>query len=278
MIADLIWLPVRQAKKKMKNFKQVLKEVNVIVDEVLAFDIILTSVLIFLAFYLALMLISLNPWYALFPTLVYLAFLLYIDLNMNKYKIVENKYAPLYEKLRTAADNVNIENEVVDELEHEVVGDLKNVKVSSFVKIRKVSYKVLGSVILCLAILFVSIYDVNFGDFSIVFERIKDIPIFGEGGGEGGGIGDLLAAGAGGGDEDIYGEESIARIGNQEVKIKIKHSNIEVVGSEIYEVPEKEFEETFPDEIFAVSAGSYEEKITIENQKLVKDYFKELSK
>jgi len=262
----------------MKGFKNILKEVNVNVDEVLAFDIILTSVLIFLGFYLGLMLFNLNPWYALFPTLVYLAFLLYIDLNTNKYKIVESKYAPLYEKLRTAADNVNIENEVIDELEQEVARDLRNVRVSSFVKIKRVSSKVLASVILCLVILFVSIYNVNFGDFSATFDGIKDL-IYKEGGaGEGGELGDELVAGKGNGDEDIYGEESIARIGMQEMEIKIKQPTMEIIGSEIYEVPEKEFEETFPDEIFAVSSGSYEEKITIENQKLIKDYFKELSK
>ncbi len=263
----------------MKNFKSVLKEVNVIVDEVMAFDIILTSVLIFLGFYLGLMLINLNPWYALFPTLVYFAFLLYIDLNTNKYKIVENKYAPLYEKLRTAADNVNVQNEVVEELDKEVIDDLKNVRVSSFVKIRRVSYKVLGSVILCLLILFASIYGVSFGDFNVALETVKDF-VYKEGGAGGGsGLGDELVSGTGEGEGgEIFGEESIAKLGMNELEIRIKQPTIEMIGSEVYEVPDKEFEETFPDEIFAVSSGSYEEKITIENQKLVKDYFNELSK
>ncbi len=262
----------------MKGFDKVLKEVNIIVDEVLSFDIILTSVLIFLGFYLGLMLINLNPWYALFPTLAYLSFLLYRDLNTNKYKIVEDKYTPLYERLRTAADNIDRENEVVDELEHEVADNLRDVRVSSFVKIKKVSYKVLGSVILCLIILFVSIYNVNFGGFSAVFEGVKEL-VYKEGGSGGGDMpGDELVAGKGGEDGEIYGEESIARIGNQEINIKIKQASLEVVGSEVSEAPEREFEETFPEEIFATSAGGYEEKITIENQKLVKDYFKELSK
>jgi len=262
----------------MKNFKSVLKEVNVMVEEVLAFDIILTSVLIFLGFYLGLMLLNLNPWYSLFPTLAYLAFLLYRDLNTNKYKIVENKYAPLYEKLRTAADNVNKENEVVDELDDEVVSDLRNVRVSSFVKIKKVSYKVLGSVILCLIILFASIYNVNFGEWGIDLDMVKNL-VYKTGTGQGGeGVGDELVSGEGGEGDEIYGEASIAQIGNQQLEIKIKQPTLEIMGSEFYEVPEKEFEETFPDEIFAIAAGGYEEKITIENQKIVKDYFKELSK
>lgn len=261
----------------MKHFKRVLREVNLIVDEVLAFDIILTSVLIFLGFYLVLMFFNLNPWYSLFPTLGYLAFLLYIDLNTNKYKIVENNYAPLYEKLRTAADNVEVENEIVDELEDQVVADLRNVKVSSFVRIKRISYKVLGSVILCLIILFVSIYGINFGDL-VDFDRVWDI-VYKEGSGVGGeGVGDELVVGTGEGEGDIYGGESIAQLGMQQIEIRIKQPSMEIIGSQIYEIPDKEFEETFPDEIFISSAGSYEERITIENQKLIKDYFNELSK
>ena len=261
----------------MKNFKKVLKEVNLIVEEVLAFDIILTSVLIFLGFYLVLMLLNFNPWYSLFPTLAYLTFLLYVDLNTNKYKMVENKYAPLYEKLRTAADNVDVENEIVEELEQQVTDDLRNVRVSSFVKMRKVSYKVLGSILLCLAILFASIYNVQFGDM-IGFDAIKDF-VYKTGSGTGGeGTGDELVSGLGAGEGDIYGEDSIAQIGMNQLEIKIKQPTTEIIGSEVYEIPEKEFEETFPEEIFATSAGSYEERITIENQKLIKDYFKELSK
>lgn len=262
----------------MKDFKAILKEVNRVVDEVLSFDIILTSVLIFLVCYLILMLVNLNPWYSLFPTLGYLLFLGYIDLNTNKYKIVENKYAPLYEKLRTAADNVNTENEVVNELENDVVRNLRDVRVSSFVKIKKISYKVLGSVVLCLLILFASIYNIHFGGLDTAFDKVRDL-IYREGtGGGDGAIGDELVVGKGGGEGDIYGEESIAKIGSQEVEIRIKQPTMEVAGSENYEMPEKEFEETFPEEIFASSSGGYEEKITVENQKLVKDYFKELNK
>jgi len=261
----------------MKTFKGVLKEVNLIVEEVLAFDIILTSVLIFLGFYLALMLFNVNPWYSLFPTLAYLSFLLYVDLNTNKYKIVENQYQPLYEKLRTSADNVEQENEIVDELQHEVVSDLRNVKISSFVKINKISYKVLGSLIICLLILFTSIYNVHFGDFNITLDQIGSI-IYKSGRSIGNESGDEFVAGDSEGDDDIYGEGSIAKIGNKELEIKIKQASLEIIGNQLEDIPEKEFEETFPDEVFAEASGSYEERITIENQKLVKNYFKELSK
>jgi len=261
----------------MKDFRKVLKEVNLAIDEIMAFDIILTSVLIFLIFYFFLMMFNLNPWYSLFPTLAYLAFLLYIDMNKNKYKIVEDKYAPLHEKLRTAADNVHLDNMVVEELEEEVTKDLSNVNVSSFVKLSRVSYKVLGSVILCLLILFASIYNMHFGDLSLVLDKADEF-IRGSGGGVSDGKGNILAAGEGEGEDDIFGQQGMAALGNSETQVKIRQPSVEIIGTDENTIPDKEFEETFPDEIFAVSSGAYEEKITVENQQLVKDYFKEISK
>ncbi|MBU0628976.1 MAG: hypothetical protein KKC75_07330 [Nanoarchaeota archaeon] len=263
----------------MKGFKAILREVNFIVTAVLIFDIILASVLIFLSFYLALMLFSLNPWYSLLPTIICLGFLVYKGNMTNKYRIVEEHYQPLYEKLRTSADNVEQDNVVVDELEKEVVKDLQNVRVSSFVKIDRISYKVLGCILLCLIILFVSIYNVSFGDFNLGLDKVKELVYKSGGAGSGNSTGDELVSGTGGeGDQDIFGENSMAKIGNNELEIKIKQPSLEIVGSMIEEIPEREFEETFPDEISMTSSGSYEDKITLENQKLVKDYFKELSK
>ena len=263
----------------MKGFKSVLKEVNFIVTEVLVFDIILTSVLIFLSFYLALMLFSLDPWLSIWPTLIYLGVLIYKGKMMNKYRIVEEHYQPLYEKLRTSADNVDLDNVVVDELENEVIKDLQNVRVSSFVKIDRISYKVLGCIILCLIILFVSIYNVNFGDWNMGLDKVKGFVYKGGGAGGGNSTGDELVSGKGdGSDQDIFGDKSMAVIGNNELEIKIKQPSLEIAGSAIEEIPEREFEETFPDDIAITSSGSYEDRITIDNQKLVKDYFKELSK
>ncbi len=259
----------------MKDFKSVLKEINRILDEILVFDIILNSVIIFLTCYLGLMLLSLNPWYALFPTLAYFIALLFRDIKKNKYMMVEEKYTPLYEKLRTSVDNADVNNEVVEELKKEVINDLRNVKVSSFVRMRRITAKVFSCVFLCFIILLLAMYGIQLANFNLKFEKVKEL-IYGIGKGGGDEGGDELTAGSGEGDENIYGREHIAKLGKEELKIKIKMPTIETI-SEIEEPPEREFEEAFPDEIFTSASGAYEEKIAIENQKLVKEYFKKLS-
>ncbi|MBI2138013.1 hypothetical protein HYU13_00335 [Candidatus Woesearchaeota archaeon] len=259
------------------NFRKVLKEVNLILDEVLLFDVILNSVIIFLAVYLALVLLNFNPWYALFPTLGYFVYLLYIDVRQNKFVMVEKAYTPLYERLRTAADNVDKENEFVQALQEEVVEALKKVQVSSFVRIPRITGKMLASVFLCFAILLAAIYNVNLGSIDFSFaDKLKGF-MYGQGE-EGDGEGTFENVAGLGGSEDIFGEESLSVIGAQELDIRLQQASIEVSSSELEDPPQSDFEEAFPDEISATSTGSFEEKINVEDQKLIKEYFKELAR
>lgn len=259
------------------NFKKALREVNIVLDEVLVFDVILNSVLIFLGVYLALVLLNMNPWYALYPTLGYFIYLLYEDVTKNKYLMVEKAYAPLYERLRTAADNTEKENELVAALQMEVVAALRNVPVSSFVKTPRITAKIFASVLLCFAILLAAIYNINMGRVQWgISDKMKGI-FYGSGdSGKGGGTFEL-AAGQNV-DDDIFGNETIAKIGDEALTMRIQQASFEVMASELEDPPRRDFEELFPDEITATASGSFEEDINTEHQKLVKDYFKELSK
>ena len=261
----------------MKDFKQVLKEVNVILDEVLLFDVILNSVLIFLGTYLVLMILNLNPWYSLLITLAYFVALLYRDIKKSKYKMVENAYEPLYESLRTAADNADAENEVVEELKQEVVSNLRHVPVSSFVKTPRITGKILASVLLCFTILLAAIYNIAIPEFGLDIPKSFTELVLGSGEGSGDAEGTGVNKG-GGAEDELYGEDGVAELGDEELTMTIKKSNVESIGLLVQDPPIREFEETFPDEVFATSSGSFEEKISLENQQLVKKYFKELSK
>ncbi len=261
----------------MDDFKGVLKEINRRIGGVLVFDIILTTVLLFLLCYLALILFRLNPWYGLVPALIYFLFLLYKSIKTNKYRMIEKRYRPLQEKLRTAVDNVNTTGTVITNLEKEVVNDLKKVSISSFIGMRKTSFKLFCCILVCFAILSSSIYNLHFEGFDKAFNKTKNF-LYEKFGKQGGGTGYEAMAGDGGEEGDIYGRESVAKIGTKGMELKIKQASLEIVGAGIEETPKKEFDEAFPDEIFATSSSGYEEKIAAENQKLVKNYFKELSK
>ena len=106
----------------MKNFINVIKEIDRTLNMVFVFSSILNAAIFFLSVYLLLSIVNLYPILALIPAAVYFALRLYSRLKMDKRKIVESKYEPLKEKLRTAADNIKEDNPVINELEEEVEG------------------------------------------------------------------------------------------------------------------------------------------------------------
>lgn len=252
-----------------------MKEINSTLNHIILFDNILNSLIIFLSVYLVLSIFSFYPIAALAPALVYLTAISYISIVGNKAKIVEGKYANLNEKLRTAADNIQLENPVVEALQEEVIEEIKEVRASSFYNQRRTSLKILASVILCFLIVFVATLNLDFLNFRVLIDNIQLIEKEILGAEEGG---EIPSAGEGD-SRDIYGEESIATLGGKELEIEIKPVNYEINVKSIGDVAEKkQFEEEFPEEVFASSTEGFEENIPIDHQELVKEYFKELAK
>ena len=237
------------------------------------FETILNAAIFFLAVYFLLSLVNLFPILAFIPALVYFIIRLYVNFKKDKRLIVENKYAPLKEKLRTAADNINEENPVVNELEEEVVHDLRNVGLSSFVQTKPVSYKIFVTILLSFAIVFATqqnLYVVDLSKFLSnlpgILENINPLK-----------IADNTPLGEINESNDIYGESRLAVLGERQIDIKIKPVNYEVNVREEGDVEKKQFNEIFPKEVAIEQASAFEEKIPEEQQELVKKYFDKLA-
>jgi len=258
----------------MKKFIGIIKEMNRTLNNIVLFNNLLNAILIFLAAYILLSIIDFRPFLAIIPAIAYLAYFTYNQFIKDKAEIVEEKYEPLKEKLRTAEDNLNMDNPIVDALQEEVAGEMKNVRVSSFVDQRKISYRILAAIVLCFLIVLLSTFN-TFINFDILRDKLAFYKIINNDAEEG--ISDIPAAGTAS-NEDIYGEDSIATLGNEVIDVEIKPVSYELVGSASEEEEEgMVFEETFPEEVFATSAEEYGESIPIEKQELVKEYFKKLA-
>ncbi|MBI2208357.1 hypothetical protein HYU50_02575 [Candidatus Woesearchaeota archaeon] len=257
----------------MKTFIKVVKEINNTLNFLIIFESALNAAIFFLVVYLLLSLINLYPILAVIPAAVYLAARMYANSKADKRVIVENKYAPLKEKLRTAADNIKEENPVVNELQEEVIYDLKNVGLSSFINTKQVSYKILATILLSFAIVFattMNLYIVDLNQFlgSIpdtisklsLMKRSSNTP-----------IGDVNES------SDIYGDSKLAVLGEQQIDIRIKPVNYEVSVREEGDVEQKQFDEIFPREVDIKQSSAYEENIPQEQQELVKNYFNKLA-
>lgn len=253
----------------MKQFQNVVKEINRTLNELILFENITNTVIVFLVFYLILSVLDFHPLFALVPALIYLGFYSYISFKSSKPIIVESKYAPLKEKLRTAADNVGLENPIEEELEYEVTSEMKNVGLSMFINPKTLSYKIFAVMMLSFLIIFATTLNLKLLEFAK--QKVPDIFEKGPKG-----VGNFVAVKLNT-DEDIYGKEDVAKLGDKELNIRIKPVDFKVNVREQGDVNQQKFEATFPKEFVVRETVAYEENIPQEQQELVKNYFKKLA-
>ncbi|MBS3100756.1 hypothetical protein J4204_01335 [Candidatus Woesearchaeota archaeon] len=252
----------------MKEFSQVVKEINRTLNELIFFENIVNTTMVFLVFYLVLSVLDFKPLWALVPALAYLGFYSYISFRSYKPGIVESKYAPLREKLRTAADNIGMSNPIVEELEYEVTSEMKNVGLSMFINPRILSYKIFGIMLLSFMIIFAATLNIKFLEFAKskvpdIFEGPK-------------GVGNFVAVKLNT-SEDIYGKNDVAKLGDKELNIRIKPVDFKINVKEEGEAQQQKFDSVFPKELTVRETTAYEENIPQEQQELVKNYFKKLA-
>jgi len=268
---------------KMKGFKNAIADIRNTLNKLIIFDTTINAILVFLIALFFLSLFNLHIIYPVAVSLIYFVYYLRKRLKLSKIRVVEQKYKNLNEKLRTAAEYTNEENPVVKELHSEVLGELREVEEAAFVDQRKIYLKALGIVALSFIILFLSpftfgVFDFNFNlddqelsesdDSSGLAESGNSRIRFSVGNQDTG----LKKAG-----DDIYGEPIIAKLGDEEIKIRIRPAGIELSIRDIQETDFPDFTESYPSEIQAVAAESFEEDIPKEDLELVKNYFNRLA-
>ena len=254
----------------MKKFSDVVREINRTINQLVLFENLVNTILIFLVFYLILSVIDFYPLYSLAPALIYLIVYSYINFRSSKPLLVERKYAPLREKLRTAADNVNLENPIIAELEQDVTNEMKNVGLSMFINPRNLSYKIFAVMALSFLIVFTSSLNVKL--LELAKQKVPDI--FDTRGIKG--VGNFVAVKLNT-SQDIYGKDNVAKLGDNELNIRIKPVDFKVNVKEEGEASKQRFETVFPNEFAVKETAAYQENIPQEQQELVKNYFKKLA-
>ncbi|MFH1642225.1 MAG: hypothetical protein ABIC04_04965 [Nanoarchaeota archaeon] len=267
----------------MKNFKTAITEIYTSLNSILIFEDLLSGVLIFLIGYILLLLFNLNVFYSILPAVIYLVYEISKHLNKNlnndKLKIVEDVYPNLNEKIRTAADNTYMENPVTDELQSEVLKDLRNVRLSSFFSTKKTTYKLFACIIICFLIVIVALLNFKLADFGIKFK--KDPGYLTGGFSNESSDSDIASAGSAGSD-NIFGEESVATLGSEQLNIELNSLSFELTNvRKETDIPISDFEQSFPDEVEMLqncdSDCVLENDIPVDQQELVKKYFIKLA-
>ena len=255
----------------MQDFGRAMREVKRTLNQIFLFEVLLNGLLLFLVVYFLLLLINLSPSWAFFPALIYIPVAAYLRLNVNKARVVEGRHSALREKLRTAADYMGRENSMVEELEGEVLREMRNVGVSQFVNAKGLSYRILIITILSFGIIFSSTLNLQLID-------VNDLHLFGDESNRqtSKGAGDFDAVKLKS-DDNIYGNDDVAQLGSEELNIQIKPVDFKVSVKEEGDLDIGTFNDIFPKDAYLKEGEESKENIPKEQQELVKNYFKQLA-
>lgn len=258
----------------MKKIIRAVNELKVVLIKIKMYESLADTLLIFLFAYLVCMLFYIPWWVSIFPTFAFMLYNTRKKFDAVKFKRVENIVPELRYQLTTAADNLFKENEIVDGLQNDVIDNMKKVKVSYFVPFKKIWREMVVIGFLCFVIILISSLNVKLVDYKIVMDELKDI---GDVGSDYDFDMDPLTAG-GAENDDIFGNESIAELGQEELNLQINPVLSEINIEDIKDVEEKDFKDTmFPDEIVASTDSSFDEDIPKENKEIVKRYFSSIA-
>ncbi|MDP4012733.1 MAG: hypothetical protein Q8R00_03970 [Candidatus Nanoarchaeia archaeon] len=257
----------------MKALVRALAEIKKLVLFVTLFTNFIDSVLVFLVFCLLFILFKIPGYYALIPFFVYFVVFGRRKIRSINYRYVEKRVPKLKERLRTVADNLGRDNELIRSLNDDVLRDVKYVNTGAFLGDKK---------------LFTKIFFISIMSFLVILSSASNFAIIGwkeavEGvsnliGEEQRSIfGNITEIGFEEGDENIYGEESVAELGLEEIDLTLDTAASGININKVSDVENKEFNEQFPQDIYATTDSSYNERISKENQEIVKNYYESIT-
>jgi hypothetical protein len=235
------------------NIKALFRELRWEVFKIIILDSILDTTIFFFLAHLIVSFFKLSIYFSIvFASLLFIGNI-YYRMKSIKLRDVETKNPSVKEILRTANDNVDETNFVAMALFEDLVQRMKNVSSGSMVKHGHVLTKMsviflLGFVMIIMSANSVTIDIVDLPGFEGKYSKTKRVAreIFGIEFNE---------------STDIYGDTSIAKLGTEDVTMKINPMMNEVNLAQVKDVEEQMFEEArFPSEIKAVSDSPSEEK------------------
>lgn len=235
----------------------------------------LDSLVIFTVSELVLMLLTL-PWdYAFVPAGIYSAVHAFHVFKKVRYQYAEEKVPELKEQLITAADYVDKDSELLQGLNKEVLEKMKQIRTSYFFSFGKLTRELFMLFFCSFLIIGASAYHIRLISVNDVVRELQEVTgiaeyevdeseLFFEEGNETA--------------DNIYGNKSIAELGNEEFQLQLNPVLSDADISQVNDPEERKFNSNVPREIVATTDASYEEGIPKGYQKIVKSYFREITK
>lgn len=251
-----------------------LKEAKRSITQIVVFNSVIDALVMFLIILLICTFFTLPGWWALVAAGIYGIVHLRGNLKDVSFNSIEEKFPHLKEQLITAADNVKENNEIVDALNAEVLQKMRDVRTSSFLNFGKLTREIAVMAIISFIIIGTSAFNVKFLDINDVMKELKDFKPFKEYDINQ----ELLEYEESQNLSEILGEKSVLELGKQQLDLQINPIMSDVDIGKVKDPQERTFREVPPPEIRATTDTSFEEDIPKQYQRIVKTYFKEITK
>jgi len=245
-------------------------------------ETLMDGLLFFSVLYLFCLLFTINWVYAFIPVLGFMFFDAHRKLGEVRLNQVEKKVPQLQDQLTTSYDTLYKDNEIVKALHEDVVKKMKLIRVSEFVPFKKIWREMIIIAAVCFSIILLASLNIEFLDYRVLIDEVGglggdalsgDLDLEGLGAGDGG---------SGGAEDDIFGNESIAQLGGEDLNVQINPLLSEIDINDIQDVKERNFlENSIANEIIAQGGCAGEagcnEDFPKEHKEIVKRYFSSIA-
>lgn len=250
----------------MYKFIHRLIEIKNILDHLWFIETILDIAIILLAGFIFIKYTGMIPFMIIIPIFIYILISIKYKFNKNTVALIEKKYPELNERLRTVYDNRDNKNIVLEDLAASVLADIEKIKFSSFFETRMLGVRI-AIILLLVTFMISSLFYPLF--FNMKTDKEMEIPSPIPESSEN------IKTG-----ENIFEEPSYVNIANNSEDLTVNRGS----GSEL-NVPGTEnkpqaIHPAFPkdEDIAIASSQAYSETIPVIYQKIVKNYFMNITR
>lgn len=258
----------------VKPIVQALKEARKAILQIVLFNSALDTLVVYVLLLLGCTLLTLPAWYALVPAAVYALVHTYGNVKDVSFSNIEEKFPSLKEQLITVADNTKEQNEIIDALNQEVLQKMREIRTSSFLNFGKLIRELSVMAVVSFIIIGTSAFNVEFLDFKQTVKELREFKPFQEYDINQ----ELLEYEESQNLSEILGDKSVTELGQQQLDLELNPLMSDVDIGNVKPPEDRKFRDVPPPEIKATTDVSFEEQIPKQYQRIVKTYFKEITK
>lgn len=269
----------------MKPIGRALLELRSVLFSIGLAASLLDSMIVLLFGVLVALLLSLPWWLALVPFGLYFVWHSRALLRALGYADVERRVPQLREALRTAADSLSQENEVVRGLHQEVLEKMRLVQTSAFIGFGKMTRQLVVAALLCFMIISVSALNIHLVDANALLTKAgvladggwKDVgELFGKIGKETQNAKMLEKEVTLLDESSLYGNKSVIELGSEELELQLSAEMSGIKIGDVRDAESKKFNDVRPNDIQASTDSAFTEDIPKEYQGIVRNYFQNI--